>query len=422
MSITSKPLSFGTRAQVTTLLARVADATVGNKDGIVGNEAAAAGTPAKGVTNPLLFSLQQSLSAGWSKRDENEKLSAFLAAAETGFGAPVTSLPRPAHIDETSWNAFRLDKAISLVRFGLTPADVSERVVRASGSVMGQAIADRDVFAQRFAPNAADGSVSGKTVVVSPGFLETGRNYHEQAMLLSRQGHEVVILDHQWAGLSSGPKGGIDRGFGIARDVAAVAADAAQRAPGNEILLLGTSMGGGAGAMSALTLNDHDQIKLNGPPMPKAMNAVLQAPFFARSKSVTNATLAVLGKVPGLNQVPLPGIGLPILSGDQATLRKLAAHATTEQITGRAQAFHASTEDLAAVHTLLKTGKRPEGRVYVLHAERDTLADFETSKAWTALLGDRGHFAPIIGSTSHVFEETAGEQELVLDAMKWLST
>ena len=418
LSIPSSP-SFGNRAQVTTLLARVEDATVGNKDGIVGNEAAAAGTPAPGSNNPLVFSLRQALAAGWSKHDENAKLGAFLEGAEKAFGGPVTSLAKPAHIDDTDWNAFRLNKAISLVRLGIEPKDVSDHVVAAKGSVMGNDIAARDVFVQRFAPQ---GAPTGKTVVVSPGFLETGRNYLEQAALLTKEGHEVVVMDHQWAGLSSGPKGGIDRGFGIARDVAAIAAWAKQQSPANETILLGTSMGGGAGVMSALALNDQGHIKLDGGDMPKGLNAVLQAPFFDRSKSVVNATLGLLGRVPGLNQVPLPGIGLPILSGDQATLRKLAAHATTEQITGRAQAFHASTDDLATVRAMLDKGMKPEGRVYVLHAERDTLADFQSSKEWTAKLGDRGHFEPIVGSTSHVFEETAGEQLLLLNGLKWLES
>ena len=72
------------------------------------------------------------------------------------------------------------------------------------------------MFIQNFKPI---GTPSGKTIVMSPGFLESGRNDVEQAQLLNKAGHEVVVLDHQWAGLSSGNNhGGIDRGRGVATD------------------------------------------------------------------------------------------------------------------------------------------------------------------------------------------------------------
>ncbi len=365
----------------------------------------------------MLFALKQSLAAGWSKADENQKLSSFMTASEKTFGGPVTSLSKPAHVDDERWNGFRLDKAISLVRLGLTPNDVSEHVVTAAGSVDGHAIAPRDVFVQRFAPQ---GTPSGKTIVVSPGFLESGRNYLEQANILCKEGHAVVVMDHQWAGLSSGPQGGIDRGFGIARDLAAVAAWAHADAPKNEVVLLGTSMGAGAGVVGALTMNDHDRIQLQGPAMPKGINAVLQGPFFARTSSVANATLAAAGTIPLIKEIPLPATGLPILSGDQATLRKLAAHATTESLTGRASAFHASTEDLAMTKQAIDAGKGPTGKVYVIHAEGDTLADYQASKTWTAALGNNAKFHTIVSSTSHVIEENLAEQKLMLDGLKWL--
>jgi alpha-beta hydrolase superfamily lysophospholipase len=417
-----RPTTFGSRAQVTTFLEKIADAT-GNKDGVLGNEGSPANTVAGGVfdKNPILFSLKQHLAAGWSKADENEKLAGFLAATEKTFGAPVTTLPKPAHVKDEAWNAFQLDKAIALVRFDRTPGEVSDHVVKASGSVDGHAIAARDLFVQRFAPQGPpDGrGASGKTIVVSPGFLETGRNYHEQADLLTRQGHAVVVLDHQWAGLSEGDKGGIDRGFGIARDVAAVTAWAHAQSPGDQIVLLGTSMGGGAGATGAALMNDQGLVKLEGPPMPKGVDVILQDPFFARTKTLPNLALAAVGSVPLLRDLPLPAMGLPILSGDQATLRKLAAHATTEQLSGRGQAFHASTDDLARMKALLGEGKRPEGRFFVLHADDDTLADYATTREWVGLLG-KNAVLQTIHSDSHVIEENPAERGLVLDGLAWL--
>ena len=414
-------ISFGSRAQVTTFLQKIDDATVGNKDGILGNEGAAANVVDGGAgvfdRNPILFALKQNLSAGWSKGDENDKLNAFLQATETTFGQPVTTLPRPAHVDVDAWNAFRLDKAISLVRFGKVPADVSDHVVKASGSVDGQAIAPRDLFVQRFAPQ---GAPSGQTFVLSPGFLETGRNHLEQAELLSQQGHAVVVVDQQWAGLSEGARGGIDRGFGIARDVAAIAAWAAAEDPKAKITLVGTSMGGGAGAFGAALMNDLGKVALDGPAMPQGVDCILQDPFFARTQSFANGALAVAGAIPGLRDIPLPAMGLPILSGDQATLRKLAAHATTEQLSGRGQAFHASTADLARMRGLLEQGGQPQGRVYVIHAEHDTLADYATTKDWVGLLGKQATLQTL-SSTSHVLSENPAEQREIFKAIDWLA-
>lgn len=121
----------------------------------------------------------------------------------------------------------------------------------------------------------------------------------------------------------------------------------------------------------------------------------------------------------GLNQIALPALGLPILSGDQATLRKLAAHATIEDLGGRPQAFNASDDDLATMKAMLHSGVRPEGRIKLIHANRDTLARYESAVEWAALLGDRA-LLTTVDSTSHVFEENLAEQGLLLDAIKRL--
>ena len=153
--------------------------------------------------------------------------------------------------------------------------------------------------------------------------------------------------------------------------------------------------------------------------MPRGLNAVLQGAFFARTKSLANGFLAATGRVPGLNQIPLPALGLPILSGDQATLRKLAAHATTEDLSGRPQAFNASDEDLATMKALIASGVRPGGKLEFIHANQDTLARYETAAEWAGLLGDRARLTTV-DSTSHVFEENLAEQGLLLDALKRL--
>ena len=167
----------------------------------------------------------------------------------------------------------------------------------------------------------------------------------------------------------------------------------------------------------AALMNDQGLVKLDGPAMPKNLDVILQDPFYARSKTFVNGALAVVGKIAGLKDIPLPAMGLPILSGDQATLRKLAAHATTEQLSARGQAFHASTDDLARMKSLLESGKQPGGRFHVIHADKDTLADYATTKEWVGLLGPKA-VLQTINSTSHVIEENPAEQGLLLDAIK----
>jgi pimeloyl-ACP methyl ester carboxylesterase len=402
------PISLGSRAVVATLAKKLDDATLGNE----ARKAGDASSARLFDTNPILFKMRAFFEVGFSKRDEESRLGAFLAAAEKAWGTPITTQARPAHVSSEDWNAHLVDKAITLVRLGRAPDDVRDGFVHAKGKVDGHAIAERDIFTQTWAPI---GEPSGKTIVISPGFLETGRNYVEQIEMVNKLGHKVVVMDHQWAGLSEGKKGGIDRGFGITRDVAAVAADAAQ--DGNEAVLVGTSMGGGAGVAGALLMNDAGKIDLDGPQMPTGLNGVLQHPFFASSGGVINAFLSATGKVFGVKEIPLPDMGVPILSGDQATLRKLAAHATTEHLSGRPQAFHASDEDLATMKKMLASGVRPQGKLEIIHATKDTLASFEATDEWSKLLG--AHLQPY-ESTTHVPEENPEEQGLLLDALRRL--
>jgi alpha-beta hydrolase superfamily lysophospholipase len=159
--------------------------------------------------------------------------------------------------------------------------------VNASGSVNGENIPTREIFCQRFKPIS---SPNGKIVVISPGFLESGRNFYEQADILNKKGYDVIIMDHQWAGYTKGGKPGLaDRGFGVTRDTASVTAYAQtilekeySSYSKKEVLIIGNSMGAGPGALGATTLNDNNKIKLNGPKMPIGVNIILQSPFFGK--------------------------------------------------------------------------------------------------------------------------------------------
>lgn len=407
--------SFGSRARVATLLGLVHDAQ-GNRDGIIGNE----DRPARALdgrtppANPVAFAATRALSVGWSKRDEERKLTAFLTSVEQRMGA-VTDLDRPRHVASADWAAFRLAKAATLVRFDRTPTDVRDSIVRASGDVDGQPIADRDLFTQHI---AARPPLRGTTVVMAPGFLETGRSYLEQAMLLSDAGYDVVVFDQQWAGLSQGDRGGIDRGFGVARDVAAVAADAAAKTPSNRVVLIGTSMGGGPGAYGAVHMNADGRIHLAGPEMPRDVGVVLCSPYFATTRSLVNDALSANGRIPGLRKIALPALGLPILSTDPVTLKKIAAHATSERISGQASAFHAPTADLAAMYEELEAGRGPNNPICIVQGTGDTLADYPTTQRWEALMPNARLMD--VASRNHVMEENPKEQALVLEALAWV--
>ncbi len=408
-------LNLGSRATVATLNKKLDDATVGNKDGLVGNEPGTVGEGKRAGafdTNPILFKLRAFFEVGASKVDEEARLTQFLGAAEKAWDHKVSTLDKPAHVSAADWNAYLVDKAITLVRFGREPGEVTDAFVTARGSVDGHAIAERQVFTQTWKPTAP---ANGKTAVISPGFLETGRNYAEQIQLLNARGYEVVVMDHQWAGLSDGKQGGIDRGFGIARDLAAVTAKAAEG--GNKVVVIGTSMGGGAGATGAVVMNSLDKIDLDGPRMPKDVDVVLQDPYYKRSDGIVNATLSGLGNVPVLRQVPLAAMGFPILSSSDVVLQKNAQHAATEHLKGRAQAFHASDEDLATMKKLLEDGARPSGHIEIIHADHDSLADYAETQEWAGLLG--AHLETL-HSDSHVIEENPAEQGALLDALKRL--
>lgn len=411
---------FGSRAQVGALHAAMEDA-LGNKDGLFGNEDLPKGALDRSSffdRQPVLNRLKVGAQTGLSARDEIERLSRFVSAQEERWGTSTTGLSAS---EITDFERFRTEKAIALTRFGRTPEEVLDVIIPAKGSVDGQEIAPRDVFAQVWKPV---GEPSGKVVVMSPGFLQTGRNFYEQIDLLNREGHEVVVMDHQWAGYSSGPKGGIDRGFGVARDVAAVAAFAHGRAQAvysdrsPEVVLVGTSMGAGAGVFSALVMNDAGKVSLEGAQMPKGLSAVLQAPYFDKTPTVVNKGLSLLGRVPLLKDLPLPSLGLPILAKDADINQKLAQHASAEGLVARASAFHASDADIRRVRELLEAGATPEGRVFFLHGDDDPLASLQAAKDMAALLGER---ATVLEpkSGNHVMEE-GKEQALLLQGLDWL--
>jgi pimeloyl-ACP methyl ester carboxylesterase len=412
---------FGNRSQLGSTLRNVADAR-GNKDGIPSNEASPAGSltdVSLADRQPLLNTLGTARSVGVFEKDAQQQLSAFVDAHERAWGQKVTQLDASTIPDFTR---FKGEKAAALVRFGRTPSEVTEGFYKAEGSVDGQRIAPRNLFWQHWAPV---GKPSGLSVLVLPGFLQSGRSFYEQVDLLTRQGHDVYVMDQQWAGNSSGKAGGIDRGFGITRDVAAMTAFVADRANKKDpakphrIVLAGTSMGGGAGATGAIILNEAGKVQLKGLQMPMGVSAVLQSPYFAKTKTVTNTVLSALGRVPLLKSLPLPALGLPTLSRDPAVQAKFAGHVASEKLVARAQAFNASDKDLARIRQLIDEGHTPQGRIYVVHGDHDPLANPEATAEVVRAMGSHAKLR-LVSSPNHIFEENPAEQRFLLDGLRWV--
>lgn len=378
---------------------------------------------------PLLQKLAAFARPGASTKDDVQRIEHFLAETEARFGEPISTLEHPAMTDG---RRMRAEKALALLRFGRRPSEVTETFLRTTAKVDGADIAPRDLFIQRWRPI---GKPSGKVYVIAPGFLETGRNYYEQAQLLNRRGHDVLILDQQWAGYTADSrrgvvKGAIDRGFGIARDVADAAAYGNELLnkeygahPKKQLVLVGTSMGGGPGVLGALTMYDAGKLDLGkradgtARTIPADREYILQGAFLGRTRTPINDALDLSGRIPGVRNVALPATGLPLLNDDPGTNVKIAAHAVEEDVRGRPQAFRAALADITTVREMVADGNVPKGRAHIIHSAKDHLANtnlmLDTAKAM------QDHSAKlrvtILPGKDHVIEETPGEQRKILE-------
>ena len=406
---------WGLRSQIAATMSALEDLE-GNRDGIWGNEDEKAGrTGSLMDKNPLLSRLRQWARAGLSTRDEKEAIAEFRQECEDSWGQPVTDLDTGRLRDG---ELFAAQKALALAQLGRHPSEVTEDFVLASGSVAGFDLEAREVFTQRFKPTAPP---TGNVVVISPGFQETGRHFYEQIQTLNAMGHDVVVMDHQWAGQSDGEPGGLDRGFGVARDVAAVAAYAQKLqqseygdVPGAQVALLGNSMGGGPGVLGALTLNDAGLIDLDGEEMPTGLSAVLQSPFLGASDNLLNDALAVGSRVPGVRDLAMPSSGVPVLTRDDTAAQKGAQISVLEDIRAQLQSMTAANEDLALIRSMIHEGKGPSGAMSIVHGDGDPLADPEQSRAIAASLGVE---LALLETDDHVLQQSPTKKGVALDAL-----
>lgn len=419
-SFQSAPEGWGKPSQIAGTVNELADLK-GNRDGLWHNEKAAPGTTGGFFSqNPLALKGRAALESNGQVDNQVETLTKFRMGQEAKWGQSVT------HLDIThlkDGELFAVQKALALTRMERTPSDVTEGFVRAAGKVNGHDIAERELFWQRFQPV---GEASGKLVVMFPGFLQSGRNFYEQVAELNREGHDVMVMDQQWAGQTRGGKeGGVDRGYGVSRDVAAMTAFAQQELeadyadhPGKELILIGTSLGGGPGVVGALTMNQNGLMDLEGPAMPTEMKVILQGPFLGSTDNINNTVFSAASKIPLANQIPLPSTGLPILTTDEKTAQKISQGAVMEDFTARLQAMTAVNEDMDEVLHFIAEGKGSQVPMVVIHSKNDPLASSEKSQ-WLANQLPQASIK-ILDSENHVLEQNTQEQKYALEALKTL--
>lgn len=417
----SEKVSWGTREQIGGLYGALLDLPInnGNGDGLWHNEKKSPNTKGDAFQrNALLLGLSSSFKLGLSADDERAKLEAFRASAEARFGEPIVD-------PNVAWQmkqgpVYAVDKAIALTRLGRTPSQVSEGFVPAAGSVMGVPIAPRELFYQHFHPI---GEPTGKVVVLSPGFQETGRDFHAVADALSKKGHDVILMDHQWAGHSDGAPGGIDSARGVARDVAAMTAFAndyvkERHGESGQVKLIGNSMGASAGVLMALTANEADEITLEGPygQMPKGVDALVIAPFMKATKSPTNDVLQLGSKLPIINKIQAPVVGVPVLSRDGLAQQRAAQNAVVAGTKAQLSAFESVREELEQLGGTIASGGGPkQSHVRLLFTPLDPLAAFDGIKPLAQHLPNKT--VEVLGDTEdHTLHHTARGCQHIVDA------
>jgi hypothetical protein len=149
------------------------------------------------------------------------------------------------------------------------------------------------------------------------------------------------------------------------------------------------------------------------------MPAVLQAPFLAMTGSILNDALALGAHVPGFKNIPLPATGLPILTHDPVAAGKFAEHATEEDLRARSQALLSAKRDIARILELVDKGEGPFGKVYVIHADHDPLADPAASVKLVEKLGPARAKLDLFPGRDHVLEESPTNQRRILAGVEW---
>ncbi|MEQ9502450.1 MAG: alpha/beta fold hydrolase [Deltaproteobacteria bacterium] len=392
----------------------------GNRDGLWGNEDQMAGqVGGLFARQPLALRAKATAEVGLRTKDEIRELEQFRAEAEAKWGVPTVAaevLGQLRHPD-----LYAAQKAIVLSQLGRAPSEVNEHIVRASGSVANQSIEARDVFTQLW---AAKGTPSGRVVVLSPGFQETWRDFVDVVDKINANGHDVLVMDHQWSSETDENAGGMDRGNGVARDVASVMAKAAELArerhgEDGTVILAGNSMGGGPGAAGAAAHIAAGTMALDGAAPPTGVPMALFDPFFGATPNFVNDVVGLAARVPVANRMKVPSAGLPDLTDDKTAEQRGAQNAVLSDARAQLSTMTRALPDIAMIRELARENAHKMGPSIVVHAERDTLADPAAAKAFAKSIGAEMRS---IDSSNHVHQLSPTDQQHLVDAIETLAT
>jgi|GEM_PF-1001059 len=346
-------LPWGSRAAVGAMM-RELDDLLGNRDGLWHNEVRPAGTlPTNAPKSPRQEATRQALSTGLSTTDEQATLTEFLAVGEARWGQPVTELHRSMH--------FAVTKALLLARLHRSPDTVRDTFVHATGAIAGTPIPPREVRVRCFAPTAP---ANHRCVVVVPGHAVPLDAALDTIVALNHQGFAVVAMAHPWR---DDPTRGPTRGFGLARDVAAVVAAAQDVWP--TVSILGSSVGA-VGVLGALILA----------PLHTPVDVVLEAPWPGGGWCFTDPPDLPTASGGHRPDTALLTRGHPEATARATQLAVLSDLRVPDRLLARLE------PDLAHILARVADGVRPTGRVHIVAARHDPLADLDLVSGLAAAL------------------------------------
>lgn len=407
MSIKTNTNSWGTRAQIGAALLDQADLKTGNKDRVWNEKPNSASWFDRQPVGAQLSAIQ---AAGLSLEDAIGQLAGARAEQEAKWGMPAMDPKIQGRLKDGQ--LFATHKAQELTRLGRTPDTVLDGFAHAAGGVDGVKIAPREIFHQIFLPTAPP---TGHVIVALPGFGETSQDYTQWAADMNAKGHAVIVADQQWAGHTEGGRPGqVDRGFGITRDAAVMASVAEQYRAENygdksgKVVMFGQSMGGGLGVLGLALLAENDRVQLEGRTLPKDnLRFVAQAPFLSPTPSAINSTLIAASSIPLLNRIPLPPVGVPDFTDDRRAESLVSQGAVLGDVKVTFSAFKSVRADGEKIRSLYDKGaKLPMGKVSIVHAEGDTLADPANSRLIAKKLGIEPVWVP---GTNHALTQSTAE-------------
>jgi hypothetical protein len=286
---------------------------------------------------------------------------------------------------------------MTLTRYGRKPDEVEDKFIDVSGSVEGQTVNPRHIFIQRW---KATGGVDAKTIgAVFPGYRDDGRIFLEQVQMANKAGADMVTMDAQWSGYTTGGHaGGVDSGQGIARDTYGFAAYVGHAYPGKKLFVMGSSLGGGPGTIGMLTFARAHAIdatvkagdkQWSGTDLVSAATpAIAQAPFLEMTPSLGNEWDLLLSHIPILNTHEFHFEVGEKLKDRPNTVKNVITR--EESAPSEAEAMKATFPFNKEVVERVKKGLGPLGPLYVIHSKDDTLAHYPMATAVVQTLQAQG--------------------------------